>query len=132
MALTREEKIARLKLLEEKQKRLLSRKPVYTPNDGQMPVHLSTASERYVFSANGSGKSTALVNEVHWAANGYNPVTKQYTKIPCKIVVVLDKGDKVNEVFLPEYRKWFDLEDSQTDKAGKPYVSRIYYDNGSS
>jgi phage-related protein len=129
--LTREQKIERLRLLEEKKQRLLSKKPVYIPNAGQLPIHLSTKSERYCFSANGAGKSCALVNEVHWAATGYNPITKAYTKVPCKVVVVLDKGEKVNEVFLPEYSKWFDLKEDQKDKAGKPYVSRLHYDNGS-
>ena len=129
--LTRDEKIRRLALLEEKRKRDVNKKPVYTPNAGQLPVHLSAAKERWVTSANGSGKTTALVNEIHWQATGHNPVTKQNTKCPCKIVVVLDSSDKIGEVFLPEYRKWFDLPEEWCHRKGKPYISEIIYPNGS-
>lgn len=129
--LNREKILERLALIEEKKKRHLKKKDRYIPNEGQLPVHMSSAQERWCLSANGSGKTTALVNEVHWAATGYNPVTKKSTKVPCKIVVVLDKSDKVGEVFLPEYQKWYELKEEQKQRAGKPYVSRIEYDNGS-
>jgi phage terminase large subunit-like protein len=124
-------KIDRLLALEEKRRRALRAKPVYVPNDGQLPVHLSDSRERWVFSANGTGKTTALCQEVHWAATGYNPITDKYTKAPCKVVMVLDKSDKIGEVFLPEYRKWFDLTEEQCKKNGKPYVVQLNYPNGS-
>lgn len=129
--LTREEKLKMLDILEEKKRRRLEQRTAYIPNVGQAEVHKSTALERYCFAANGSGKSTMLCNEVHWAASGYNPETGTYTHVPAKIVVVLDNPSKVEDVFLREYRKWHPLKEDQLHKRGKPYVSQIRYDNGS-
>ena len=84
-----------------------------------------------MFSANGSGKTCALVHEVYWAAFGKNPVTGAITKSPCKIVVVLDASDKIGEVFIPEWKKWYDLPDDWCKKNGKPYVVEINFPNGS-
>lgn len=84
-----------------------------------------------MFSSNASGKTAALIQEVNWAATGYNPILKKRTKAPCKIVVVLDASDKIGEVFLPEYRKWFDLPDEWCKKNGKPYIQEIHFPNGS-
>jgi hypothetical protein len=131
--LSREEKIELLLALEEKKKRGLKAKPKYVPNEAQLQIHKDGAKyrSRYNFSSNSSGKTTLGVNECFWAARGYNPVTKQNTKVPVRIYVVLDSPQKVEEKFLMEARKWFDLEDVELRKEGKPYVSRMVFKNGS-
>lgn len=111
--------------------RAKKRTPPYSPNDGQIQIHKSEASERYVFCGNGFGKTALMVNEVHWAAVGFNPITGQTTPVPAKIVVLLDSPDKIEELFIPEYRKWNRLLPDQLSKKGKPYYSVIDYDNGS-
>lgn len=131
--LTREEKIELLLALEEKKKRGLRAKPRYVPNEAQRQVHLDGATyrARFNFAANSSGKTTLGVNECFWTARGYNPVTKQHTKVPARIYVVLDSPQKVEEKFLMEAKKWFDMEDTELRKEGKPYVARIVFKNGS-
>ena len=119
-------------LLLEKEKRNRTRRPVYTPNKGQMPVHASTAKERFVFSANGSGKTTLLANEIYCAAHGLDTITKEKLyKCPVKIVVVVDNARKVDEVLIPELRKWYDIREEQLKKEGKPNTSKLTFDNGS-
>lgn len=78
-----------------------------------------------------SGKSTLLIHEVVAAAKGYNPWLKEHTYVPAKIVVVLDRPDKVEEVFLREINKWYDTSDWQFDKNGKPYINKLTLPNGS-
>ena len=77
-----------------------------------------------------SGKSTVLANEVHYAAVGYNPVTKKYSPVPAKIALVLDNPEKVND-FLREYRTWHELPADWCSQRGKPTISFIEYDTGS-
>jgi hypothetical protein len=130
-SMTREEKETLLLALQEKRRRELLRKPKYLPNDGQRPVHLSVARERYVFSGNGSGKSTLMANEVMWALRGYNPITGERTRLPARVIIVLDTSRKNDERFIPELRKWFDVKDEWLKRMGKPYTARIQLENGS-
>lgn len=127
----RRAKLEILDALEEKRKRQLENRPTYTPNDGQKQVHKSEATLRLVSAANGSGKSALAVQEALWAAEGYNPVLDKKTIVPAKVVVVLDSPAKVDEVWLPEIRKWRHLKMEQLHKRGKPYYSQIVFDNGS-
>ena len=120
-----------LDLIEEKKRRDRLRPNKYTPNAGQLPVHLSSKPNRFVFSSNSAGKTCMLVNETIWAAEGYNPILKEYTKVPCRIIVVLDQPVKVAEAWLPEIRKWTVIDEEQLHKDGKPYISRISFPNGS-
>lgn len=129
--LSREEKLRLLDLIEEKKRRLRESRAVYVPNKGQHPIHACSKRIRAVFSGNGAGKTALAVNEVIWAAQGYNPVTEQFTKVPAKIVVVLDRPEKIDEVWLPEFKKWYNLKMENLHKDGRHYVSRITFDNGS-
>lgn len=129
--MTRDQKLALLDQIEEKKRRIREKRSPYIPNTGQLQVHSSTALNRFVFSGNGSGKSALLVQEAWWAAEGYNPVLKTRTNVPAQIAVVLDSPPKVEDVWLPEIRKWFNLKESQLFKNGKPYYNSISFDNGS-
>lgn len=128
--LSKQDKLELIELLEEKQKRARDKKPLFSPHPGQMRVIQSDALERYLFCGNGFGKSTVLVNEIHWAATGYNPIKKTKAPVPAKICLLLDAPEKAND-FVTEYRKWNRLEPEQLHKAGKPQISYITYDNGS-
>jgi hypothetical protein len=129
--LTREEKIELLALLDEQEKRSRLVKELYKPHAGQMRVHMSEALERYLFPGNGFGKSVALVNEVHWAMTGWNPLTKQHTPVPAKAVLILDTPEKVED-FITEYKRWHHLDlDKQAHKRGKPHFCYFTWDTGS-
>lgn len=117
--------------LEEKARRQVSTRDSYFPNPGQAVVHKSKARVRAVFAGNAGGKTCLLVNEVIWAATGYNPLTKTKTRVPAKIIVLLDSPQKVDDVFLPEFKKWYPLKQEQLAKEGKPYFSSINFSNGS-
>lgn len=129
--LSKDEKIALLEALEEKERRSKLRVDLYEPNEGQKTVHASGATLRAVFSGNGGGKTALGVNEALWAAFGYNPVLSVHTHVPCRIIVVLDRPDKVEQTWLPEIRKWTNLKPDQLQKKGKPYYTQITFDNGS-
>lgn len=128
--LSKQEKIQLLEALDEKKRRARLRKPAYVPNDAQRAVICSKALERYLFCGNGFGKSTILVNEVHWAATGFNPILNETTPVPAKIALVLDSPEKIDD-FLLEYRKWNSISDEQLHKKGRANYSFITYDNGS-
>ncbi len=131
-SLTREQKLQQLDLIAEKKRRILSKKDVYKPNEGQMPVHLDPKPIRIVAAANGGGKSTLGVQELLWWATGTNPLTNKMTKVPATIVVLLDNPIKVDQVWLPEIRKWYPLDaECELRKNGKPYVNQICFKNGS-
>jgi hypothetical protein len=115
----------------EKRRREKLQASEYVPNDGQRPVHENTKPVRCVFSGNGMGKTALAVNEAIWALKGYNPVTKQYTPVPCRTVVVLDHPEKVEQKWLPELKKWTDTENWKFEKRGKPYISAIRTPNNS-
>lgn len=129
--LNKESKLMKLEALREKKRRLKKQRPQYVPNEGQIGVHNCTKRNRFVFAGNGSGKSCLAVNEVIWAAQGFNPVLNEYTFVPARIAVVLDLPSKVGDVWIPELSKWIEIEEGMFSKEGKPYVSKIRFKNGS-
>ncbi len=129
--LTKEEKLILLDVLEEKERRAKEKRDVYKPNAGQLPVHQSTTTLRCVFSVNGAGKTAMAANEALWLARGYNPITDTFTKVPARIIVLLDHPDKVADLWLPELQKWTNLTEDQIHKRGKPYPCAITFPNGS-
>lgn len=128
--LSREEKLELIALAEEAERRERRKKPKFSPTKGQKPVMESNARWRFIFSGNGSGKTTMLCQELHWAATGHNPLTGDHSPVPAKIALVLDNPEKINDI-LTEYRKWYELPAEWCSKAGKPNFSYIQYDNGS-
>jgi hypothetical protein len=128
--MNREEKIKFLQALEEKKKRKASIGTAFKPNTLQSDVLKCSKPEVYLFCANGVGKSALLTNKLHWSANGYNPLTKQFSQVPTDIVLVLPTPEKIDDI-IKEYRKWNRLEDEQLHKDGKAKVSRITWPNGS-
>lgn len=129
--LTRDQKLLLFDILEEKKRRKRERRASYVPNEGQSQVHKSAAEIRIVTSGNGSGKTTLAVQEALWAVQGWNPVTEEFTKVPCRVIVVLDHPDKVNDVWIQEIRKWYNLAEEQLHKRGKAYYCEITFPNGS-
>lgn len=129
--LTRKQKLDLIDALEERKRRQLERRAVYEPNRGQRIVHESTKTVRAVFAGNGFGKSAAGVNEALWACLGWNPILKKTTAVPIRVIIVLDKPDKVETVWLPEIKKWYALKPEQLHKKGRPYFNSITFDNGS-
>lgn len=111
---------------------MLAKKPVYKPNSGQRPVHQDDRPIRIVAAANGGGKTALAAQEVLWWSRGYNPLLDVYTKVPATNIVLLDSPMKVEEVWLPELRKWAPIDDDcELIKSGKPYVNKIRFKNGS-
>jgi len=130
--LTKEEKLKLIQALEEKERRKNTRQE-FVPHSGQLAVLKSQKLTKIVTSGNGWGKSTFAVNLIHARALGIDKWNKRSTKVPLRIVVVLDHPDKIEEVYSTEYRKWHPLEDLVTQhKHGKPYVTEWVYKNGSS
>lgn len=129
--LSRQQKLTLYEAIQEKKRRLREKRDVYKANPGQMQVHKSPEQIRCVFSGNGAGKTALGVNEAFWALQGWNPERQVFTKVPAKVIVVLDKPEKVEEVWLPEIKKWFNLKEENLKKHGKPYISAIQLDNGS-
>jgi len=130
--LTKEQKLLRLDIIQEKKRRILAKKPVYSPNQGQLPVHQDKKRIRIVAAGNGGGKTACGAHEVLWWATGYNPITEEFTKVPATIVVLLDNPLKVDQIWLPELRKWYPLDgECELKKNGKPYVNQIFFRNGS-
>ncbi len=129
--LTKEEKIRLVGLLEEQERRRREAASMYTPNTGQTLVHKSTKQIRAVFAGNGSGKTALGANEVIWGLQGFNPITQKFTPVPCRGIVLLDNPSKVEDVWLPELRKWTNIKPEQLEKRGRPYVSAITFTNGS-
>lgn len=129
--LTREQKLEQLELMKERKRRLRERVALYKPNEGQLQVHSSEAKIRLVVSGNGAGKTALGVQETMWSADGFNPILDSFISVPRRVVVVLDKPDKVQDKWIPEIRKWFKLPDDQLAKNGKPYYNTIHRSNGS-
>lgn len=129
--LTKEEKLKILDAIQEKKKRIKAKRPAYKPNAGQLEVHQCEKFERWVFSGNGAGKTAMATVEAVWAAKGYNPILDVYTKVPCRLIVVLDKPDKVEQKWLPELRKWTEIADENCHKRGKANITEITFPNGS-
>lgn len=131
--LSREEKLQLLQLLEEKKKRDLVKRPNFKDraHQGQLDVLKSRSIERFVFSGNGAGKTALGCEDLRCAVTGTNPYTGERTPLPCRAFVVLDKPEKVETVLLPELMKWMHLRPDQLHKKGKPYISLVTLDNGS-
>ena len=129
--MSKDEKLEYFDALEKKQELARRKRPPYIPHEAQRKVHASQALERYLFCGNGFGKTTILVNELHWAATGWNPITESHGTVPAKIYVVVDDPGKIGQIIIPEYRKWNDLPDEWLSKEGKPHYSKISYENGS-
>lgn len=129
--LSRAEKIRLYDLIQEKKRRIRQAGAIYQPNKGQLPVHQSKASLRCVFSGNGAGKTALAVNEALSFALGFNTWTKEFTKVPARVIVLLDHPSKVGDVWVPELQKWTTLTEDQLHKRGKPYVEKISFKNGS-
>lgn len=130
--LTREQKIAKYEAIQERKRRIMAAKPVYTPNSGQVSIHKDNKPVRIVAAANGGGKTACAANEAIWFATGFNPVLGQYTKVPATVIVLLDNPVKVDMTWLPELNKWYPVnEQCETRKNGKPYVNQIIFKNGS-
>jgi hypothetical protein len=130
--LSKEEKLQLLDAIEERKKRKREARSAFSPHAGQIDIIKSDKKIRIVTAANGSGKTALAINEVLWAALGYNPILKTHYKVPAKIYVVLDSPDKVSSVWVPEIKKWYNLQDEQLHKRGKPFYTEITFDNGSS
>lgn len=129
--LDRNQKLQLLDLLAEKSKRARDKRDNYKPHKGQLEVHADLSEIRLVTSGNGSGKTAMAINEALWAAQGYNPITKAFTPVPARIIVVLDNPTKIDEVWLPEMRKWYNLKPEHCHKNGKAHYSELTFDNGS-
>jgi hypothetical protein len=130
-SLSKDEKLRKIDALREKKRRILAKKPVYKPNEGQIGVHLDPQQIRIVAAGNGGGKTALAVQEVLWWAAGYNPITELFTKVPATIIVLLDSPSKVDEVWMQEIAKWYPLEEIEAAKNGKPYVTQLTFKNGS-
>jgi hypothetical protein len=134
--LSKEEKLALLDELEEKEKRVKRRKSPYKPNSLQERVHSSIKRIRLVTSANGVGKTAMATQAAYQTATLGGEalrLAKGATKLPVpnKGVIILDSPDKM-ERWEEELKKWFDIEDWQWIKNGKPYINEIVLPNGSS
>jgi hypothetical protein len=129
--MSREEKIALLQMLEEKERRAREERTLLDPHAGQLKVILSRALERYLFPGNGYGKTALLVNEMWWDATGHNPFTDERTPVPIKAALVVATSKDVEDV-VTELAKWHPLKEDQLHKRGRPHVSQITWDNGSS
>lgn len=133
--LTRDEKLQLLDAIEEKKRRLKTRKAMYKPNDLQAKVHASLKRIRLVTSANGVGKTTLAVQEGHQTATlgaSIERIAKSHPKLPVpnKGVIILDAPDKVDR-WEEEMKKWFDVSEWQFVKNGKPYINEVRLPNGS-
>lgn len=129
--LSRAEQLKLYDIIQEKKRRDRLKKPPFVPFEAQLPIIKSKALEKYLFSGNGFSKTTLLVNWIHWAATGYNTVTKERSSVPSIIYLVVDDPGKIEQKIIPEYRKWQDLPEENIHKDGKPHPSRFSYPNGS-
>jgi hypothetical protein len=133
--LSREEKLALLDEIEEKEKRDKRKRSAYVPNSLQQKVHASLRRIRLVTSANGVGKTCLGVQEAYSTATlGAHPLRLEAggakLPVPNKGAIVLDAPDKVDR-WLEEFNKWYDTSEWQFLKHGKPYITEIQLPNGS-
>ena len=129
--LSRPQKNTLYDLIQEKKRRLKLKGAVFTPHAQQIPIFKSTAKERWVTSGNGFGKTTLAIHDSVWTAKGFNPVSGEFNKVPIRVICLLDAPPKVEDVWLPEIRKWFDISKWIFNKRGKPYITQIIFPNGS-
>ena len=119
---SKEAQIKAIRLIESLERCRRSQKMAFHPNSAQKRVIASGALERYLFCANGTGKTAFLTNYIHWVATGYDPINKNNTKVPAKICLVLDSPQKIND-FLEEYRKWNHLPFDWCYKKHQPHTN---------
>lgn len=121
--------------LEEQRRRKLEKKDNFKPNEGQAPVFKAFADPVIetilVLSGNGAGKTAMGSNLAMDSAKGFLRSEALFLPVPSRVIVVLDKPDKVATVWLPEIRKWYEVKETQLIKHGKPYVTEIRFENGS-
>lgn len=129
--LSKEEKIRLYETIQEKKKRAREGGAVYAPNSGQLEAHKSTKNTRALFCGNSFGKTTFGCNEAIFWAQGFSSITDVFSKVPARIIIVLDHPEKVAEKWLPELRKWAVIPDEHCHKRGKPYINRITWPTGS-
>lgn len=133
--LSRQEKLALIDAIEEKQRRKLEERESFIPNEGQVPVVKAFSDPKkeliLVLSGNGAGKTALGVNLAVESALGYIKATDTYLPVPARVYVVLDKPEKIEQTWLPEIKKWYPLKTEQLDKKGKPYYVAIDFPNGS-
>lgn len=130
--MSEEQKLLLFDVLQEKKRRARDRRANYKPNEGQVKVHKTKKWLRAVFAGNGSGKTALAANEALWAAQGYNPITQEFTKVPARVIVLLDDPYKSDSLWIGELCKWHNFEpEKQFHKRGKPYTSQITFPNGS-
>jgi phage terminase large subunit-like protein len=131
-ALSREEKLALLAALAEREKRNKQKKPLFRDRASpeQLEILASETKETFVFAGNGSGK-TALGSEwVRCRLTGKNPYSGATYPQGIRAYIILDKPEKIDSIVLPELRKWMHLPAEWCHKRGKPYVSEISPDSG--
>lgn len=129
--LSKQEKLKLLDAIEAKKQIAISKRDNFKPNGGQARVVNSEKQIRIVTAGNGGGKTALAVNEMIWAATGFNHILNKHTDVPARIIVLLDQPVKVATTWLPEIKKWYALKPEQLHKDGKPYYSRISFPNGS-
>jgi len=129
--LSRTEKLKLIDLIEERERRRREAADVYEPHRAQKEIHASKKQIRALFCGNGFGKTTCGANEAIWALKGFNPVRKEFMPTPSRGIIVLDNPSKVDDVWIPELRKWSNFDDKQFFKRGKPYITQIKEVNGS-
>lgn len=129
--LSKEDKIKRIELIREKKRREKLSKTKFKPHAEQLRLLESKKKDNFVFCGNGWGKTATGANLAIWMADGFNPITKQYYKVPTNVHIILDHPSKVQETWLPEMRKWFHIEEKDCYKNGKPFYNEIRRRNGS-
>lgn len=131
--LTKDQKLQLLEAVKEKKRRARSKKDLFIPHGEQRQIidALTRVDSIYVFCGNGWGKTATGSNLAGWYVKGYNPVLEIFTKVPRKVHIILDHPTKVEDVWLPELRKWVEIDDKMLSKRGKPYPVQISFQNGS-
>ena len=130
--LTREQKLLLFDVIQEKKRRQRARKALFQPIAEQALIMADDTYERIVTCGNGFGKTTVAVHEAMWCVQGYHPVKEKFTKVPATVMVVLDKPDKIDQRWIPEINKWFEVDlAKQGKKHGKPFYQEIIFPNGS-
>jgi hypothetical protein len=115
-----------------KRRKRLARPP-YTPTAGQLRVLSSTKRNVFNFSGNGGGKTALNVQFADAFARGVNRWTgEKFQTCRPRWRLSAIRHVKIDERIIPEFRKWFDVDDEQLDKNGRPYTSFLHYKNGSS
>lgn len=131
-SMTKEQKLKLYDTIQKKKEIDKNKRDVFKPHEGQLAPLQSHKRLKVVTAGNGFGKTALSVNAALAAVKGYNPWTKQHTKVPCTGIVVLDNPIKVKETWRIEAAKWINFEAEVDElKNGKPYVNEWVFKNGS-